>query len=122
MFKKVLITLICLATIPVIAGLVEDAKSSKDFVFLYLYTPECGYCKKFNPNYNKISQKYRNKYEYLKINANSSYGNSLIRSYRARYVPFVVIINSKTGKGYQLQTSCITDFACLDKVVSGFIK
>ena len=122
MFKKILITLACLITIPVIAGLVESAKASKPFVFLYLYTPECGYCKKFNPNYNKISQKYNNKFEYLKINANSNYGRTLASSYRVRYVPFVIVINSKTGKGYQLQTSCIVDYACLDEVVSGFIK
>ena len=122
MLKKILITTLCLVTIPVIAGLVESAKANKPYVFLYLYTPECGYCKKFNPNYNKISQKYNNKFEYLKINAKTPYGNSLITKYRARYVPYVVVINSKTGRAFPIQTSCLIDYACLDEVVSGFIK
>lgn len=122
MLKKVLITVFCLVTIPVIAGLVESAKASKPYVFLYLYTPQCGTCKIFNPNYNKISQKYKNKYEYLKINAATQYGYSLVTQYNAKYVPFVIVLNSKTGKGYQIPTPCLLDYACLDKAVSGFNK
>lgn len=109
-------------TLPVFAGSFEDAVKSGNNVFLYMYTPTCGYCVKFNPIYTKISSQYGNKYKFVKIDASTMYGQSLMRKFRARYVPFVVLTNGKTKQSAQIMSDCLTEYACVEKAVNHFAK
>ena len=123
MFKKLLLLLITLLiSIPAFAGELENAMSRKPHVFLYLYTPQCGYCKKFEPNYYKIASMYNKNIAFLKVNANTAYGQTLSKKYNVRYVPFVYLIDSKSKHGYHVTSSCLMDRACLDRICSNVNK
>ena len=122
MLKRLLILLSLFFVLPANAGELEDALSKHPNVFLYLYTPECGYCTRFTPKYEKLSKVYDSSYGFVKINANTAYGYKLMRQYGARYVPFVVLVKSKNNYAAQVQTACLMDTPCMDKVLGNFKK
>ena len=120
MLKKFLLILFCFGLNPAWSGELEEAFYKKDYVFLYLYTPECGYCKKFEPKFEILSKTYDNYYAFLKINAKTSYGYKLMRTYNGRYVPFVLLLNKNTKQGAQVNTECLMNNVCMDKVLKDF--
>ena len=122
MLKRLVLILFLFTLSSVNAGEFEDALAKNQNVFLYLYTPECGYCTKFTPKYEKLSKVYDSSYGFVKVNANTQYGYNLMRKYGARYVPFVVLVKSKNGYAAQVQTACLTDTPCMDKVLGNFKK
>ena len=84
MLKKCLLILISMAFLPVFAGEVENAINKGNNVFLYLYTPDCSYCQKFSPRYDKLAKMYDGQYNFFKIDANTAYGRDLIVKYRGK--------------------------------------
>ena len=102
------------------AGELENALKNNEQVFLYMYTPSCGYCKKFNPVYNKIVEKYKSQYKFVKVDASTLYGSNVFRNYGGRYVPYVVLLNSKVVKkdALQITPNCLLELACVDAVLS----
>ena len=121
MFKKVLVFLVLLLSLPTEAGVLEAAVETNNPVFLYLYTPECSYCKKFDSKYNKIRNKHT-EYKYIKLNANQAYGNSLMRKYHGGYVPYIVLISKKLNKSAVVSPMCAMDDICVDLALKGFLK
>jgi thiol-disulfide isomerase/thioredoxin len=121
MLKKFIIILSILSIIPVYAGELEDALKQNKNIFLYMYTPECGYCNKFAPRYNKISKMYDKHYTFVKLNANTQYGYSILRRFKGRGVPYIVLINSK-NKASAVDYYCLMQTEYTDKVLMKFIK
>lgn len=107
---------------PVFAGVYEDALKSNDKVFLYMYTPHCGYCTRFNPVYNKLATNYRQKFEFLKINADTQYGSSIMQNMNAEYVPYVVMVDGKKRVRQQILPKCLLDYTCASYAIDKFIK
>lgn len=122
MLKRILVILFVCLSMPVFAGELENALKTKNYVFLYLYTKNCGYCAKFNPKYEKVSKIYNKQYAFVKVDADSGYGYSLANRFRAVYVPYVVLIKSKTKQAVQISSGCLLDTACLDKKLTDFTK
>ncbi len=118
---RLFITLITLFfLLPVSAGELENAISANKNVFLYMYTPTCGFCKKFEPRYEKLAKMYNQKYTFMKLNAETQYGYYLMRTFQARYVPFIVLLNGK--KSWQIEASCLMESSCTEKALSEFLK
>ncbi len=107
---------------PVFAGEFENAMQNSSRVFLYIYTPSCGYCKKFEPNYKKLVAAYGQKCKFVKINAETEYGARIGYKYGVKYVPYVALINPKIQKGVKVTPACLLDYACVSKNVNAFIK
>ena len=122
MFKRFLALFLLLSALPVSAGALEDAMKTKDYVFLYLYTSDCGYCKKFNPIYNKLSKMYDKDYAFVKIDASTLYGHNLMRSFNSYYVPFVALIKSKNKQAAQVNPNCLLAMSCAEKAITGYKK
>ena len=122
MIKRIIILLSFLITAPSFAGELENAIRDNDYVFLYLYTKNCGYCKKFNPVYEKTYKNHNTKYKFVKIDADSRYGEQILRHYRAYYVPYVVLINTKANKNVQVASNCLLSTACINNAVKNFAK
>ena len=120
MFKKLLLLILISFVLPVSAGELEDALKNNNYVFAYFYTPECGFCRKFDDRYNKLSSTYKNQFKFVKINVNTKYGYSLMRAYNGRYVPFVLLLNSKTKQGAEVYHQCLFDTSCTEKVFKEF--
>ena len=117
MFKKSLILLL-MGILPVFAGDVEKALDAGNSVLLYLHTPICGYCKKFDPLYDKLAKKYANKHTFVKVDASSKYGRELMYKYRGMYVPYVLIINN--DKAGVIPTQCLMDKTCAEHAIEQF--
>lgn len=120
--RKALIILFLFIALPVFAGLYETAIANNQKVFLYIYTPSCSYCVKFNPIYNKISEKYGNRCKFLKINATTDYGRELARKFRVTSVPYVVMIDSRKKIMNIIEPSCLIDYACTDSAVGALLN
>ena len=120
MFKKCLLILLIISVLPVFAGELENALSKDKKVFLYLYTPDCGYCTKFTPRYDKLSKMYDGQYSFVKVDASTPYGYQLMRKYGGRYVPFVLLLNPKKHNGVQLAPSCLANRECVEKSMKEF--
>ncbi len=120
MFKKVLCILSLMWSLPVLAGEFESALNDSNNVFLYLYTPECGFCTKFNPVYKKVSKNYSQVCQFLKMDATKGEGLALMHNFGVRYVPFVILVNSKKKEFIQLNPSCLLDYKCTEQAVKKF--
>ena len=120
MFKRCLLILLVLGMLPAFAGELENALSKDKNVFLYLYTPSCGYCTKFTPRYDKLSKMYDGQYSFVKVDASTPYGYQLMSKYGGRYVPYVLLLNPKKHNGFQLAPSCLLDRECVEKSMKEF--
>lgn len=120
---KILLCFLSLFLIsPVFAGQFEDAMKSNENVLLYIYTPQCGYCTKFNPNYKKLVYAYGQKCKFVKIDGTTQYGVNLAYQMRASYVPFVALIKTKTKKATVVPADCLLRYSCVNQKVNSFIR
>ena len=103
---RILLILSLLFTLPCLA---------EENTFLYLHSPDCGYCTSFNPVYEKLVKRYSYKYKFVKNNIDTKDGRTLAMKHRAYYVPLVVVI--KNNKATHIPPSCLVDFSCVDKVL-----
>ena len=103
---------------PTMATEVDEIINSGSNLMLYLYTPECGYCRQFTPKYNKITKVYDNKYKFLKIDAYTKEGQILMYKYNVSYVPFVILLNK--NKTERISTDCLMDSQCIDRKLVKF--
>ena len=115
----IILTLIC---IPVLAGQYEDALRTGNPVCLYLYTKTCKYCKQTNPVFEKMVQNHRKICNFVRVDADSPYGNLLIRDLRVNYVPFVVLADAKRQFFVPIAPSCALDYSCFEKELKDFVK
>lgn len=122
MIKKFLLFGVLLLMIPAYAGPVEDAMASSEKIFLYLYTPSCGACKQFNSHYMEYSRKYGQQCKFLKVNASTQYGAKTAMSVGLKYVPWVVLIDSKNKTRKQLKWECLSQPACARRAIESFIN
>ena len=107
---------------PVFAGSFEDALKSSDNVVLYMSSPTCGYCKKFEPIYEKLNHAYGNKCKFVKVDVTTKYGQSLASQVGVRVVPFVMLFKTKQKMMTSIAPECLLDYACISKEVGQFIK
>ena len=123
MFKKFFLFFILylVGVCSTIAGEFEVALQSKQKIFLYLYTPDCGYCKRFNPVYNKLVESEKG-YKFIKVDASTPYGSNLLAKYGGRYVPYVLLLNSSSKGTIQISPSCLGDVACVKNVLNDVKK
>lgn len=103
-----------------IAGELEQALNNGQDTFLYLYTQRCGFCTKFTPRYDKLSKIYAGNYKFIKIDAETPYGNKILRSYGGYYVPYVILLNSKKEKATKISPYCLEDFVCIEGKMKEF--
>ena len=122
MIKRFLVLFIMCISLPVFAGTFEDALKSNNNVFLYLYTPECKYCVKFDPVYQKLVKNHNGDCSFVKVNARTPYGTGLLRRFRSPYVPFVVVANSKKNTFVNISVDCLLDYVCTEQSLKQIIN
>ena len=122
MIKRILCILSLFIVLPAFSGEYEEATRTNNKIFLYLYTKNCNYCVKFNPVFNKISQIYGNNCKFLKINADTEYGGSLMRGLNAYYVPYVALINNSNRTVHTINPTCLLNYACTKDAMDKFTR
>ena len=108
--------------IPAFANPYEDAMNKGENVFLYMYTNNCKYCVQFDPVFEKLSNAHKNHCKFIKMDADTKYGHLIMFQYQARYVPFVVLVNSNKQIMDPISPECLMEYACVDKEIKQFIK
>ena len=86
-----------------------------------MYAKDCNYCTKFEPIYEKLFQKYGKSCKFLKIDANTSYGNTLMQKMNAFYVPHVSLIDNEKQMLQNVTPTCLLNYACIKDAVDKFI-
>lgn len=120
MFKKWLLFFVTFSILPAFAGDVEKALNNGYNVFLYLYSPRCKYCTFFAPNYDKVVKIHNGQFVFVKVDTSTKYGRSLMYEYGGRYVPYVVMINSKKKIAGQIAPDCLMDLKCIENSMEEF--
>ena len=117
---RILFVLFALLSINIAqAGSYEDALKKNDKVFLYFYLPDCRTCNAFNPIYESLKSKNK-EYGFVKINVETPYGYYTFSKFRGRYVPLIILTDSKTKKSVQVSHTCIIDNMCLMRAMKSF--
>ena len=114
--------LLLILNLPVFAGAYEDALRTGRPVCLYIYTKTCRYCKQTNPVFEKMSQNHRKVCNFVRVDAETPYGNLLLRDLRIGYVPFVVFADAKRQYFIPVSPTCATDYTCFEKGLKNFVK
>lgn len=122
MLKRILLILGLFFVLPAFSGVYEDAFNTSDKVFVYFYTSDCGYCVRFNPIFEKISEKFANNCKFVKVNVSEDYGNKLMQQFGAYYVPYVVMINSSNKTMRTIDPTCLLNYSCTKDAVDKFVK
>lgn len=122
MFKKFLLFLLLFMALPAFSGEFEEASREHAKILVYMYTPECGYCKKFDPLYSQVLQKYGKSCKFLKINAATEYGNFIMRRLNASYVPYVALINNQKQTLQRITPTCLLNLACTKDALDKFVN
>lgn len=104
---------------PVNAGELESAISNGN-TLLYIGASWCGSCRMFNPIYSSLQKKYGSKYNFVKINADTLYGQNLSRKYNVRFIPYVALFKKNSYNGQMISSDCIHRYNCMDKVLEDF--
>ena len=120
MFKKILLIFLLYLTLPCFSQGVGDSTNHK--VFLYLYTENCGYCVKFAPIYDKLEQIYGKQCVFLKQDASTKQGVSLMKEFNAFYVPYVLLVNYEKQSIKRVAPTCLLNYACVKDAVDKFVN
>ena len=72
--------------------------------------------------YEKLKQKFGGNCKFLKIDANTEYGGSLMRRISAYYVPYVVLINNQERTMQRIVPTCLLNYACTKDAVDKFVN
>ena len=67
-------------------------------------------------------QKYNNKCKFLKINANTEYGSSLMRTMNAFYVPYVAMLDNNKRIIRTMNPVCMLNYGCAMDAIDKFVK
>ena len=122
MFIRLLSVFMILLCLPVFAGELEDALKSNSKIFLYLYMDKCTYCEKFKPIQERIAQKYNKKCAFVKVDATTDYGVSLMKNSGTFYVPSVILLDYNKQTMNRVVPQCMLEYSCLKDAVDEFIK
>lgn len=69
----------------------QDVYNLKEPSVLYFYSDDCKYCVEFMPKFNEISEQYKNKYHFVKLDVYDSKNEKLCNKLRIQSIPAIFI-------------------------------
>lgn len=118
MFKR-LVILLYLLCIPAYAGIYDEALKGNKNVLLYLYTSDCRACRSFVNVYDELAKTNKD-FKFVKVDAETKEGLSLMRKFRGYYVPYIVLTNPQSKKSAVIKPYCSMDSLCLERALKNF--
>ena len=122
MFRRLLCFLALFLALPSSAGEFEVALKNNQNVFLYITSPECGRCVRFNPIYKNISNKYSKQCKFIKVDLDTQYGKELMYKNKGSYLPFVMIVNPAKNINARISPDCLLENACVESYLKEYIR
>jgi len=100
----VIITLICsafavykithkTAVLDTLSLNIENKDNKKPAVIMF-YSPRCTYCVRFEPKFQELAKKYKDKYNFVIINIAKPESRSLLANFRITSLPTLYIVDS----------------------------
>ena len=91
-------------------------------MMLLFYADWCHYCIDFMPKFEALYKKYKNKYNFVKINVEDPNYMKEVEKYNIQGFPSVFLVNTKTDKNIQLDNGTFGDLKHLEKDLEDFYK
>lgn len=120
MKKFILLILFLGVSLVVLANNVKAQSHTK--TLLYLYSPNCTYCVKFEPIFHKVSKAFAGKCNFKKVDVRTAEGQKLMQKYNGVFVPYVLILDDKTDYEAFISPNCIISYACTSSAVENFVN
>ena len=99
-----------------------SAMNKSELAFVYAYAPDCSYCEKFKPNYEKLVQKYGKIFAFSKVDVTTKEGAVYAKDLGVYWVPNITLLNYNKQIMNKVPPECMRDYACVVEVVEEFIK
>lgn len=99
----------------------KSLKSDKPMIVLF-YADWCHYCINFMPIYQSLYKKFKNKYNFVKINVEDAKYINEVRKYQIAGFPTVFLVNPKKDIHVQLQNRDFGDMDKLENELKTFYK
>ena len=119
--KKFILILFCIfiITSKVLAmGFEQASKQNKPILLLFIMTG-CSACKHYEPDFDKFSARYADKFVVAKENVSFSFSNIAARL-GVQGVPALFIIEPQKHDAYKMNYDCMWDQACFEKTLTDY--
>lgn len=100
----------------------DKAMAAKKPVIVLFYADWCHYCIKFMPTYQKLSETYKNEYNFSKVNVEDSKYEKLVREIGITGFPTVFIIDPKYDNRVLLSNAIFGDMNKLQAELDRFAR
>lgn len=99
----------------------EDAMKDNKLVVIDFYADWCPHCQRFAPLFNEISKKMDGKVNFVAINSEDEKNQAVVNEYEIQYFPTVFVVNPKTKKKEQIDSSIIFDIKAFENKIQEYV-
>ena len=99
----------------------KSLESKKPMIVLF-YADWCHYCINFMPTYEKLYKKFKNKYNFVKINVEDPKYFEAVKKYQITGFPTVFLVNTQKDTHIQLENQDFRDIEKLKTQLKDFYK
>lgn len=98
------------------------AMKSKKPVMVLFYADWCGYCVRFMPIFQTISEKYQDKLDFSKVNVEDKKYEKLVKEIGITGFPTVYILDPKYDNKVLLSNAILSDVKSLSKELDRYVR
>ena len=90
-------------------------------VVIDFYADWCPHCQRLAPIYDEVSKEFKGKVNFVTINSEDAKNQKLMEEYQIQYFPTVYVVNPKTNKKEQIDSSLIFDKSTFEDKVQEYV-
>lgn len=99
----------------------EKAMKENKLVVIDFYADWCPHCQRLAPIYDEVSKEFKGKVNFVTINSEDAKNQKLMEEYQIQYFPTVYVVNPKTNKKEQIDSSLIFDKSTFEDKVQEYV-
>ena len=100
----------------------DKAIKGKKPIVLLFYADWCHFCIDFMPKYEALYKKFKNKYNFVKINVEDAKYEEVVKKYKINGFPMVFLVNPQKDTNIQLENQYFGDKEKMEKDLNDFYK
>lgn len=99
----------------------DKAMKDNKLAVVEFYADWCPHCQRLAPIYHEVSKKFDGKVNFVAINSEDAASKDLVKEYNIQYFPSVFIVNPKTKKKEQIDSSLVFEESTFIPKVQGYV-